>query len=141
MPRRMRVPSWVSDSEPVVKKQVQPLRYRIDPSAKKLDILDDLEAELEQENRRGMDPELYFELLDKIHADRAAVIKRRDKGKPIPHCDYMPPSAPRRSPVASLRLRYRTIKGEVSRHVWVLLEARIALLFLARLVKDKIFTK
>lgn len=59
-----------------------PLRYRIDPTAKKLDDLDNLERELERENAKGMPPELYFELLGKLQADRAAIVKRRDKGKP-----------------------------------------------------------
>lgn len=65
-----------------------PLRYRIDPTAKKLDDLDNLERELERDNARGMPPELYFELLEKLQADRAAIIQRRDKGKPVEEPDY-----------------------------------------------------
>lgn len=65
-----------------------PLRYRIDPTAKKLDDLDNLERELERNNAKGMPPELYFELLEKLQADRAAIIKKRDKGKPVEEPDY-----------------------------------------------------
>lgn len=64
-------------------KPIKPLRYRIDPTAEKLDNLDRLESELERDNAKGMPAELYFELLEKLQADRAAIIKRRDKGKPI----------------------------------------------------------
>lgn len=69
-------------------KPVKPLRYRIDPTAEKLDTLDNLERELERSNAKGMPPELYFELLGKLQADRAAIIKRRDKGKPPEEPDY-----------------------------------------------------
>lgn len=65
-----------------------PLRYRIDPTAKKLDDLDKLERELERDNAKGMPPELYFELLERLQTDRAAIIKKRDKGKPVEEPDY-----------------------------------------------------
>lgn len=70
------------------KPPLPPLRYRIDPTAKKLDELDALERELERDNAKGMPSELYFELLEKLQADRAAIIKRRDKGKPVEEPDY-----------------------------------------------------
>lgn len=61
-------------------KPIKPLRYRIDPTAEKLDALDKLEAELEWQNRtQALDPDLYFELTDKLHTDRTALIKKRDK--------------------------------------------------------------
>ena len=64
-------------------KAVKPLRYRIDPTAEKLDALDKLETELEWQNRtQALDPELYFELKDKLQADRAALTKKRDKDLP-----------------------------------------------------------
>jgi len=76
-------------------KVIKPLRYRIDPAAEKLDALDKLERELERDNVKGMPAELYHELLDKLQADRAAIIRRRDKGKPEEEKDYdaMPYSA------------------------------------------------
>lgn len=82
-------------------KPIKPLRYRIDPTAEKLDVLDNLERELERSNAKGMPPELYFELLEKLQADRAGIIARRDKGKPKEEPDYnaMPfyPSPPKRT--------------------------------------------
>jgi hypothetical protein len=99
---------------------VKPLRYRIDPTAEKLDALDTLERELERDNKKGMPSELYHELLGKLQADRAAIIKRRDKGKPEEEKDYesMPftPSPPRH------KLLYWKVRNgfTVKHYEWIL---------------------
>lgn len=103
-------------------KPIKPLRYRIDPTAEKLDALDKLEAELDWQNRtQGLDPELYFELLAKLQADRAAIIKKRDKGKPIEDekdYDAMPYH---RSPPVYKAAWYRLRDGFNQHHfTWIL---------------------
>lgn len=110
----------------------KPLRYRIDPTAEKLDALDKLEAELEWQNRtQGLDPELYFELLAKLQADRAAIIKKRDKGKPIgdeKDYDAMPYH---KSPLVYKVAWYR-LKGGFNQHHFSWILGIIILLWMLR---------
>lgn len=62
-----------------------PLRYRIDPTAKKLDDLDDLELELRR-NERDYEPDDYEAMLDKIYHQRSKIVRLRDK--------HLPPEIP-----------------------------------------------
>lgn len=62
-----------------------PLRYRIDPTAKKLDDLDDLEGELRR-NELDYEPDDFEAMLDKLQRQRAGIIKARDK--------HLPPELP-----------------------------------------------
>lgn len=62
-----------------------PLRYRIDPTAKKLDDLDDLEGELRR-NESDYEPDDFEAMLDKLQRQRASIIKARDK--------HLPPELP-----------------------------------------------
>lgn len=62
-----------------------PLRYRIDPTAKKLDDLDDLEGELRR-NESDYEPDDFEAMLDKLQRHRASIIKARDK--------HLPPELP-----------------------------------------------
>lgn len=64
------------DSKP--KPLPPPLRYRIDPTAKKLDDLDALEKELER-NKLQYDAETYSDLLDILQLQRDAANKKRSK--------------------------------------------------------------
>lgn len=66
-----------------------PLRYRIDPTAKKLDDLDDLEGELRR-NESDYEPDDFEAMLDKLQRQRAGIIKARDKHLP-PEIEEPPP--------------------------------------------------
>lgn len=66
-----------------------PLRYRIDPKAKKLDDLDDLERELRR-NASEYEPDDFEAMLDKLQRERAAIIKVRDKHLPDEVEQYPP---------------------------------------------------
>lgn len=62
-----------------------PLRYRIDPTAKKLDDLDSLELELRR-HELDYEPDDFEAMLDKLQRQRAGIIKARDK--------HLPPDLP-----------------------------------------------
>lgn len=66
-----------------------PLRYRIDPTAKKLDDLDVLEVELRR-TESDYEPDDFEAMLDKLQRQRAGIIKARDKHLP-PEVEEPPP--------------------------------------------------
>lgn len=66
-----------------------PLRYRIDPTAKKLDDLDDLEGELRR-SESDYEPDDFEAMLDKLQRQRAGIVKARDKHLP-PEIEEPPP--------------------------------------------------
>lgn len=75
MARRQRLPSWVED-EPKAPKPVEPLRYRISPNEKKLDQLDQLEAEL---SRTALEWDEWEYLQKIIDTKREKLAKAREK--------------------------------------------------------------
>lgn len=108
MARRQRLPSWVEE-EPKAVPPPEPLRYRISPNEKKLDQLDQLEAEL---NRTPLEWEEWEYLQKIIDTKREKLAKAREKElgeeKPQPvirNAPRRPCSAPRmhskRLPVVS----------------------------------------
>lgn len=64
------------------KKPIVPLRYRIDPTAKKLDDIDALELELER-CREQYPEETYYELFATLQRQREAIHKKIDKANPV----------------------------------------------------------
>lgn len=95
------------------KKPVIPLRYRIDPTAKKLDDLDALEAEL-QRGKDKLEADTFSDLSDILQRQREAVTGRRSKL--LPHVrDYVSPWL--HSDIVPKRKRYRSYKGTI---FWIL---------------------
>ena len=90
------------------KKPVIPLRYRIDPTAKKLDDLDSLELEL-QRTRSQYDSDTYDTLLSSIETQREAIHKKIDKGKPEVLSRVGSWDGPRVNPTVKQRMSNRRI--------------------------------
>lgn len=129
MPRR-NIPverSWVGASEEKKprKKTVKPdipLRYRIDPTAKKLDELDSLELELHKA-REGMDVEDYDALSSVILKRRQTLVKKAPERAQIDATWHVPVKA---------RLAYWVRTNITETHFKWLLAAGVAFCFWMR---------